>query len=119
MDRDDQVKVRSYQETLEANVLHAADGFRQSIYIELVLLAALERDLEKAEAFLAGTKGGIATNRSRFELACAALEWAKSDFEAMQRHIAAAETSMSKQPLKGFDELTCDQLQKLSSEPAD
>ncbi len=119
MDRDDQVRVHSYQETLESNVCHGADGFRQSIYIELVLLAALERDLEKAEAFLAGTKGGIATNRSRLELACAAVGWAKRDFEAMQRHVDAAEASMSKHPANGFDELTRDQIRTLLGKPVD
>jgi hypothetical protein len=113
MDSQDPVGAERYSELLKSNAQMFPDGFRQSIYLELAILAALDRDTEQAATYLSLTQGGVATNESRREMAHAALCWAQENREGMQQHISAAEQAMSLTPAAGFDDLTRDQLSSL------
>ncbi len=113
MDSQDPVGAERYSELLKSNAQMFPDGFRQSIYLELAILAALDRDTEQAATYLSLTQGGVATNESRREMAHAAPCWAPANREGMQQHISAAEQAMSLTPAAGFDDLTRDQLSSL------
>jgi hypothetical protein len=89
MDCNETSRVARYRALLTEHVESFPDGFRQSIHVELALLAALDGDAPTAQLQLSKAKGGV-VDRSRRHLAQAALARleGRADDAARERELA-------------------------------
>jgi hypothetical protein len=109
MDEKDQPAIDSLAQKLAGSIDQYPDGFRQSIATELCLVSSLNSQLAEATAWAGKMQGGI-VDKSRRELALAALASLKGDSQQAQQHAQLAIKSLPRAMDPGVAVLTRDQL---------
>lgn len=109
MDRGDSAQLNAHATWLAQHLDGYPDGFRQSIALELCLLAARAGDLDGARAWWQRSRGGVvdAARRSLVEANLAALEGDQARCEAA---LAKARKALPRGMDPGLNQLTADQL---------
>jgi hypothetical protein len=113
MDCDDTSRVTEYRALLTEHVEAFPDGFRQSIRVELALLAALAGDAPTAQLQLSKAKGGV-VDRSRRHLAQAALARLEGRADDAAKERALAGKHLRGALDAGLARLTEEQLTKIA-----
>lgn len=109
MDRGDSAKLHEHATWLAQHLDGYPDGFRQSIALELCLLATLAGDLDGARAWWQRSRGGVVdgARRSLVEARLAALE---GDATRCAAALAKARKALPRGMDPGLNQLTADQL---------
>jgi len=109
MDRGDTEGLREHADWLARHVDDYPDGFRQSITLELCLVASRRGDLEAAREWWTRSRGGVvdAARRALAEANLAALE---GDAARLERALVAGRRALPRGMDAGINLLTADQL---------
>lgn len=109
MDGGDAAQLSAHATWLAQHLDGYPDGFRQSIALELCLLAARAGDLDGARAWWQRSRGGVVdgARRSLVEATLAALEGDRTRCEAA---LAAARKALPRGMDPGLNQMTADQL---------
>ena len=109
MDREDVAALASHADWLARNIQSYPDGFRQSLAVELCLVATLNGDLTTSREWWRQSRGGVvdAARRSLAEAMLAALE---GDATRRDRAIDKARRNLPRSTDRGIALLTADQL---------
>lgn len=109
MDRGEQQRVHEHAAWLAGHLDEYPQGFRQSITVELCLVAAQAGDLDGAREWWQRSRGGVvdAARRALAEASLAALE---GDEERLQRKVAEGRKAMSRGMDPGVNVMTDEQL---------
>lgn len=109
MDRGDPAQLHAHATWLAQHLDGYPDGFRQSIALELCLLAAQAGDLDGARAWWQRSRGGVvdSARRSLVEASLAALE---GDATRCRAALAEARKALPRGMDPGLNQLTADQL---------
>ena len=113
LDRGAAAELREHADWLARHIDGYPDGFRQSIALELCLVAAQRGDAEAAREWWKRSRGGVvdAARRALGEASLAALEGDKS---RMARAVATARRALSRGSDPGINQLTAEQLDVVS-----
>jgi len=113
MDRGAAEELHEHADWLAQHVDDYPDGFRQSIALELCLVAAQRGDLELAREWWKRSRGGVmdAARRALGEATLAALE---GDTSRMERARAAGRRALPRGSDPGINQLTAGQLDAVS-----
>ena len=116
MDRGDTEGLREHADWLARHVDDYPDGFRQSITLELCLVASRRGDLEAAREWWTRSRGGVvdAARRALAEASLAALE---GDATRLERALMAGRRALPRGMDAGINLLTADQLDAVSRAP--
>ncbi len=116
MDRGDTESVHEQADWLAQHVDDYPDGFRQSITLELCLVASQRGELEAAREWWQRSRGGVvdAARRALAEASLAALE---GDAARLERALVAGRRALPRGMDSGINQLTADQLDSLSRVP--
>jgi len=109
MDCGDAVGVREHADWLARYVDEYPDGFRQSITLELCLVAAQRGDLAAAREWWRRSRGGV-VDSARRALAEANLAALESDAARLERAVAAGRGALPRGMDPGLNQLTADQI---------
>jgi hypothetical protein len=109
MDCGDTERLREHADWLARHVDDYPDGFRQSITLELCLVASQRGDLEAAREWWKRSRGGVvdAARRALAEASLAALE---GDVARLERALVAGRRALPRGMDPGINQLTADQL---------
>lgn len=113
MDCRESTRIAHYRVLLAEHVEAFPDGFRQSIHVELALLAALDGDAPTAQLQLSKANGGV-VDRSRRHLAQAALARLEGRADDAARERALAGKHLHGALDAGLARLTEEQLAKIA-----
>jgi hypothetical protein len=113
MDRGAAEELHEHADWLAQHVDDYPDGFRQSIALELCLVAAQRGDTELAREWWKRSRGGVmdAARRALGEATLAALE---GDTSRMERALAAGRRALPRGSDPGINQLTAGQLDAVS-----
>jgi len=109
MDCGDAVGLREHADWLARYVDDYPDGFRQSITLELCLVAAQRGDLAAAREWWRRSRGGV-VDSARRALAEASLAALEGDAARFERALAAGRRALPRGMDPGLNQLTADQL---------
>ena len=109
MDRGAADELREHADWLARHVVDYPDGFRQSITLELCLVASRRGELEAAREWWKRSRGGVvdAARRALAEASLAALE---GDAARLERALVAGRRDLPRGMDPGINQLTADQL---------
>lgn len=109
MDRGAADELREHADWLARHVVDYPDGFRQSITLELCLVASRRGELEAAREWWKRSRGGVvdAARRALAEASLAALE---GDAARLERALVAGRRALPRGMDPGINQLTADQL---------
>jgi hypothetical protein len=113
MDCGDTEGLHEHADWLAQHVDDYPDGFRQSITLELCLVASQRGELEAAREWWKRSRGGVvdAARRALAEASLAALE---GDAARLERALAAGRRALPRGMDPGINQLTADQLDALA-----
>lgn len=109
MDCGDAVGVREHADWLARYVDEYPDGFRQSITLELCLVAAQRGDLAAAREWWRRSRGGV-VDSARRALAEASLAALEGDAARLERALAVGRRALPRGMDPGLNQLTADQI---------
>jgi hypothetical protein len=113
MDRGDADGLQEHANWLAQHVDDYPDGFRQSITLELCLVASQQGDLEATREWWKRSRGGVvdAARRALAEASLAALE---GDTARLERALVAGRRALPRGMDPGINQMTADQLDAAS-----
>jgi hypothetical protein len=113
MDRGAADELREHADWLAQHVDDYPDGFRQSITLELCLVASQRGDLEAAREWWKRSRGGV-VDASRRALAEASLAALEDDAARLERALLAGRRALPRGMDPGINQMTADQLDAVS-----
>lgn len=112
LDRADAEAVREHAAWLQVNVDDYPDGFRQSLHLELCLVAIAQGDTTRARDNWQRSRGGIA-DASRRALVKAAMATLDGDIALAHKTLAESRSALGRAMDQGVAHLTRDQIAAL------